>query len=384
MTTLTKKAFGELAAVQQPHCISIFLPTHHQGQAVLKHEDALALKYQLKLAGEALEAEGMSAADVQKVLDPLYARVEDTSFWRFQSAGLACFLADQFLEIYALPFPVEAKFYLGNTFFLQPVLPLFSDDGAFFILTLELDRVHFFRANRFKIQEVDVRSLIPAALEEVVGYDIEEKTLQFTSIPGASRQGAYHGQGEGKDDRKEEIQRYFRAIDKGLHTILHQESAPLLLVCTRAFFPMYKAVCQYKNLYPQFLAWEHAFEVPSVMQEKAWSLIAPYFDQNRQTQFNKFLELQDTPHVSAQISEIIPAALYGKIDTLFIENQAEIWGTYDPTTAKVHVDKTRRAAAVSLADMAAIHTINQGGTVYLLNKEEMPTLGAKMCAVYRY
>jgi len=385
MTTLTQQAFLELAGAQQPHCISVYMPAKWEGSANVGRAHALELKNEVKNIAEALSREGMSPAKVSKLLEPLNALVGDSDFWRrANSPGLGLFLSEAGFQAFSLPVPVKSAHYLGNTFFLQPLLPLFYGDGEFLVLALRIGHVRMFRATRDQIEEIDVRHLIPEQVEEVVGFDMEEKALQFTSVPAGRRQGVYHGHGEGKDDRKDEILRYFRAIDKGLNTILHEEKAPLLLACPKPWFAMFKSVCSYPNLYAQHLPWEHSFEHEASLHEKAWALLKPRFDLGRREHLGRFLQFQDTPGASAQLSEILPAALYGKIEALFIRQGAEIWGHYDPVQAKVLVNRLRKEADVSLADLAAVYTLKQGGRAYLLDPEEFPVPGAQMCALYRY
>ena len=385
MTTLTQQAFLELAGAQQPHCISVYLPATWEGSANVGRAHALELKNEVKNVAEALSREGMSPAKVSKLLEPLNALIGDSGFWRrANSPGLALFLSEAGFQVFSLPVPVKSAHYLGNTFFLQPLLPLFYGDGDFLLLALRIGHVRMFRASRDQVTEIHVRHLIPEQVEEVVGFDVEEKTLQFSSVPAGHRQGVYHGHGEGKDDRKDEILRYFRAIDKGLGAILHQEKAPLVLACPKPWFAMFKSVCSYGHLYADHLPWDPSLENEAALHEKAWALLAPRFDLPRREHLDRFLQLQDTPGTSAELSDILPAALYGRIEALFIQKGAELWGHYDPANAQVLVNRLRKESDVSLADLAAVHTLQQGGRAYLLDPAEFPVPGAQMCALYRY
>ena len=48
----------------------------------------------------------------------------------------------------------------------------------------------------------------------------------------------------------------------------------------------------------------------------------PYFEKNIAEKKDRFKELEHTAKVSAELNTIIPAALHGKIDTLFIAERA--------------------------------------------------------------
>ena len=384
MAILSREEFGTLASVRQPVCVSVFIPTHREGQPVLNQVDALVLKNKLKEIKDQLEKEGMPLLKIQQFLSPIESLVKDTGFWRGQLDGLAIFLADRFFQTYALPIRFDEFHYVGNSFYTKPLLPAFSGDGQFFILSLDLEHVRFYRASRYSIQEISVKHLVPSQLEEVVGYDYEQKSVQFHSVPQGGNKGVFRGHGDGKDDRKEEIKRYLKAIDKGLTTILHQEKAPLVLACQDFYFPIYQSATTYQHLFPKHLTGNHWQNDPNWLHEKAWDLVQPHFDRDRKNQLERFFQFQDTPKASADIRQIVPAAVAGRIEALFINRQTDIWGQYMPAENKVTIEEKPRASTVSLLDLAAEHTLLNRGMAYLFSSEDIPEATAPAFALYRY
>jgi hypothetical protein len=88
MAILSREAFGALASVRQPVCVSVFIPTHREGQPVLNQVDALVLKNKLKEIKDQLEKEGMPLLKIQQFLSPIESLVKDTGFWRGQLDGI--------------------------------------------------------------------------------------------------------------------------------------------------------------------------------------------------------------------------------------------------------------------------------------------------------
>ena len=121
------------------------------------------------------------------------------------------------------------------------------------------------------------------------------------------------------------------------------------------------------------------------VHELAWEKISSTFDQERRDKIARFMEKQGTGKTAIGIVEILPKAFEGKIDTLFCENPEDIFGTYkiENDTIKA-TESEENDTAISLMNLAAIKTFLNGGTVYLLDKEDMPNTNSKINALYRY
>ncbi|MDX1477448.1 MAG: hypothetical protein R3301_07050, partial [Saprospiraceae bacterium] len=193
MYIITREIFAELAKVRNDHCVSLFIPTHRAGQEVLQKVDAIKLKNQLAAVRTTLEEEGMSVRDIDHLLAPATKLVDDQEFWHHQSDGLAIFLAPGFAKHLTLPLAFEAFYYIGKSFYLKPLMPMFTGDGRFFILALESEQVRMYEATRHSIADVIIKDLVPSDPGEVVGYDHEETQLQFRSQQEGQGNAIYHG-----------------------------------------------------------------------------------------------------------------------------------------------------------------------------------------------
>src|SRR5690606_2347033 len=108
------------------------------------------------------------------------------------------------------------------------------------------------------------------------------------------------------------------------------------------------------------------------LHKKAWEMLAPEFDNKRTEKMQLFERFLQSERSSTSIKEIIPAAIEGKVDTLFIQNRSDLFGLYNRDENEVKVESEDDASNVSLLNMAAVLVFKQGGTVYLLDREEMP------------
>lgn len=114
--------------------------------------------------------------------------------------------------------------------------------------------------------------------------------------------------------------------------------------------------------------------------------MTPVFDQKRKDKTARFIEQQGTGRTAIGIDEILPAAFYGKVDALFCENKADIFGSFhkDENNSITVKQSEENDQTVSLMNVAAIQTFLNGGDVYLLKQEEMPNPASRISALFRY
>lgn len=385
MPLISKKKIAELHDVNHNSCISIFIPTHRAGKKVLDQEDTLVLKNQLKEVKNKLAKRGIQADNIEKMTAPVQQLIDNSSFWREQSDGLAIFIADGFFKSYSLPVHFKEFNHVSNSFYLKPLMPLFVGDGNFYLLMLERRNVKLYECTKYSFTEIMIDDLIPASKRDRVGFDYEEKNLQFRTQQAGSGQAMFHGQEAATGKRKNEIKKYLRAINDGLAPIFSEENMPLLIAAQRPVFDIYKEVNSYSNLVDENLNVNFGDATIFEAHEMAWERIASVFEQKRKNKIALFLDREGTGKTAIGIDRIIPAAINGKVDTLFCENKSDIFGDFkDEDDTIIVTQREENDGTISLMNVAAIKTFLKGGEVYLLDREEMPNPNSRINALYRY
>lgn len=385
MPIITKEKVTELSNVKQENCISIFIPTHRAGEKVLQGEDSLMLKNQLIDVKSKLSRKGLQANVIESMTAPVQQLIDDSSFWREQSDGLAIFLADGVSQVYTVPVYFKEYNNISNSFYLKPLMPLFVGDGSFFLLMLERSNINLYECTQHSFTEIKIDDCIPETKQDVVGYDYEQKNLQFRTGQAGGGRAIYHGQEAATGKRKNEIKKYLRAINNGLAPLLKEESMPMLVAAQDPLFDIYKEVNTYPNLIKENLKVNFGNTNIYEVHELAWEKMSPIFDQKRKDKIALFLNEQGTGKTAIGIDEILPAAFNGKVDTLFCENKSDIFGHYHVEDGHFKVEQTEEHDnAISLMNIAAIQTFLNGGEVYLLEAEEMPNTASRINALYRY
>ncbi len=373
----------ELIRQSEPFSFSIYLPTHRTGDEVLHRRDSKTLDGLIRSMEKSLLERGMQDADIEKRLNPLKELVEDEEFWRQRTEGLGLFVNESMLMTADLPIPVNAEFHIGDTFYLLPLVPMLSGFGNYYLLAIELERIRLFKAGRGTFEEIPVQEFIPERLEGRVGYDYEQKSLQFRSQQQQTG-SSYHGHAEADRDRKNEILRYFQEVDKGLRPVLKENALPLILASQTYLAAIFKEASSYEPMVEGHLITNLSEVSNEELHRESWKLMSPLFEELKQNKWARFEQMHGTGKASAQLSRIIPAAFDGKVDSLFIEEGLDIMGTFDASDRTITLADARDEKAESLLNLAMQQTLKNGGFVFILSAEDLPAESQGMVALFRY
>lgn len=378
-----------LSQQSQRPSISIFLPTHRAGQDT--QQDPIRFKNLLREAERQLLDNGMKPREVGTLLQPGQALLEDTFFWQHQRDGLAVFIAPDDFHTYRLPFRVEELLVVARSYYMKPILPLFTNNGHYYILAISLNEIRLFEGTRHTVGQIDLPEDTPQSLDEALQFDDPEKQLQFhTGTPRRSPEGGirtaiFHGHGPGDEDQKVRITRYFSRLDTTLKEIFREQQAPLVLAGVDYLLPIYREVSEYAYLMPDGITGNPEQLRAEELQAQAWSIVEPYFHQEMHKVIEEYNQWSNTDRATDNLEAVVAAAFYGRVDKLVFSVDSQLWGQFDSATGKVlHYQKEQSTEDdLPLLDFAAMQTLQNGGTVYALSEAEMP-VDSRMLAVLRY
>lgn len=385
MENLTLDQLNELAQETASPSISMFLPTHRVGQDT--QQDPIRFNNLIRGAEKQLRSSGMGPREVSKLLMPAEALLSDPYFWMHQYEGLAVFMTSEDFHSYRLPFRVEELLIVARSYYIKPVLPLFTNNGHYYILAISQDEVRLFEGTRHSVGLIDLPDGTPRSLEEALQLDDLQKQFQFRTgtSQGGMEGSLFHGQGPGDEEQKVWIGKYLNLVDVGLKEIFRQQQAPLILAGVDYLLPIYRRVSEYANIMQEGIAGSPEHLRPEELQEKAWPIVEAYFLLEMEKIVEKYQQLTDTDKATDDIEQIVAAAFYGRVDKLILSVDAQVWGIFNPDTGKVTFDSQGKSNQdnLELIDLAAMKTLQNGGTVYALDQEEMPT-DLPVAAVFRY
>jgi hypothetical protein len=380
MKNLTLDQIKGLAQQTASPSISIFLPTHRAGQDT--QQDPIRFKNLLRDAEKQFLDSGMGPREVDAVLKPAQALLDDSNFWNHQSEGLAVFMTSDEFHYFPLPFRVEELLVVAQSYYVTPILPLFTNNGHYYILAISLNEVRLFEGTRYGVGQIALPDGIAANMEEALRLDGPQKSLQMHSGGGG---GMFHGQGAGNEEQKIWIEQYLNLVDTSLTEIFREQNAPLILAGVDYLLPMYRKVSEYQHIMEEGIIGNPDHLHPEELQEQAWRIVDTYFQQETKKTVEQYQQLADTDKATDSVEEIVAAAVNGRVDKLILSVENQIWGAFNPKDGKVIRSSEGQSKEYNLAllDFAAMNTLQNGGTVCALSQDEMPT-DSPIAAVFRY
>ncbi|MEL6458945.1 MAG: hypothetical protein AAFY21_15240 [Cyanobacteria bacterium J06641_2] len=381
--------------VEQPkdNSISIYMPVVAAGAEV--RQNPIRFKNLITEAHTRLIEAGVDEIMVNKILQKAN-QIDRQDFWEgIGEQGLAIFISNNIFNYYVVPLEFEELVVVSDRFHVKPLLQILNNNGRFYVLGLSQNKVRMLVGTRYRCQEIDLTALkdVPTSLAEALQYDdVSEKQLQMhTTARSAvnSQTGVFHGQGVGTDDaeQKTNIMRFFKALAKGLENNIlhHDEQVPLVLAGVEFLIPMYKEANSYQYLMEDAVTGNPEIISTQELHSQALPIVENYWNNSYKKALDAYNELlgNNTGNASNSLEEIVPAAYYQKIDTLLVAKGEHKWGLFDKGSQKVHLHQQEETGDEDLLDLAAAHTLINGGSVYVVEPEKVPA-NKTVAAIFRY
>jgi hypothetical protein len=381
---LSKEQITSLAGHTDDHCITIYIPTSQAGVEKNEQKDIIAFKNALQQVTYQLRQRGVDQGVIEDLLKPGYDLIRNNEFWLNLSQGLAVFVADGFFKYIKLPMAPKEEVFINSSFYMSPLIPVMTSREYFYVLVLSKKQSKLYRANAFGMTFIPVPEL-PNGVDDVVHFEEKDDQKLFrTDTSGAGHGANFHGTGAGKPDEKQHIAMYFDEVDETLwKAILNKENVPLLLVGVEYLIPIYRQVAEYKNIWPDAVTGNHEYDDTDSLYQQAWQVMAPYFLERFNKARENYGNQSATELTSSIADDVIPAAYYGRVSTLFVRKDDHIWGSFDEMNNELAIHDTREEKDEDLVDKAVIKTLLNGGEVHIVEKERMPA-DSQLAAIMRY
>lgn len=378
-----KDLFNYLSSYTDEKCASILLTTHPSGVEVNEQQDVIAFKNALQQVEKILHQKNTDAAIINRMLQPGYDMLRDDELWKNLGRGLAVYMSDGFFKFMRLAGTIKNEVLVSGTFSVSALVPFMVRKEYFYLLVISKKKPQFYRADPFGIEHIPIDEM-PDGVDDVVHFENKDGKKLFRAGSGDRGGANFHGIGSGKPDDKQNVAAFLEEVDDTIwKTHLHYSTAPLLLAGLDHYIPIYRSVSDYSNIWPEALTGNHSTEDTNYLHGRAMEVMRPYFDQKLEKGLDEYGNKSATDLTSVNSYKIIPAAFYGKVSRLFVQKDVQIWGTFDEQSNELKVFSSMKEGAENLADRAAAKTIQNGGDVFILEKDKMPGAG-ELAAIFRY
>ena len=383
MKLLMREALKELLDRPPELGASIYMPTNSTGDTV---EGPVRLGNMLRSAEKQLIEAGMRPATARRQLEPARALQTDAVFWQRQGAGLAIFLSRNVFKYYRLPYAPLESVEVSERFHITPLVRLFTSAPVFYVLALSQNSVRLLQCTRDSLRMV-IPEHVPASLADYLRYDGPERQVAFhgggSTGPGGRGTAIFHGQAGGTEREKEDVLRFFKAVDKGLQELLHAEKSPLVIAAVDYLHPLYRQANTYHYLLAEGIKGSPDDMTPKMLQQKGWAVVQPHFEEEKSKAKHMFLQRLGSGQTTNDLSQVVLEASDGHVFKLFVSSDALVWGTFDPEKRVVTMHHKPEPGDEDLLDLAVRNTLLTGGSVYPVASGEVPG-GSMVAAVLRY
>jgi len=280
---------------------------------------------------------------------------------------------------------VEEVAWVGNRYYIRPLIPLSKRKGGYWLLAASQNRVRLFQDVDSKLVEVSLQEM-PEGIADLLDKDRPDGTEQpHTARLGnnVKKDAAFHGQGGASDYEKDRLVPYFREIDRALGACLHGDSRPLVFAGVDYLFSIFQSVTRYPHLLAQHIAGNPDRLDAARLEEQARAIVQPLAQRAAQEALRKFRGAVGSYNVCDDVQEIIPAAAAGRVESLLVRDCGPLWGEFDAADNVVRLHGEQIPMSEDLLDRACVEVLNHRGEVHAVPRGEIPN-GVPMGALYRY
>lgn len=333
----------------------------------------------------------MRKQEVEAFLKPATDVIPDIKFWQNQSEGLAFFIHDGGIKYFRLPVSFKETVSIGKRIYIRPLIPLFSGNGQFNILALSKNDVRLFRCTRHNVVEIEMEEAPDSMFDMQVDDDPQTRTEIRNVNPYANNQLGYNKVSQTQDNENEyernELTRYFRAIDEYLMKMHEEEAAniPLVLAGVEYLLPIYREKSKYPNIVDDYIRGNPEHLDGEELHKEAWKIVELIFNKDKEVANEKYEQYygQKNNLFENSLERIISAAFNGQVESLFINNDDVQWGIFDHDKNKMMIHEEKSEKDQDLVEYASLLTLSRGGNVYLLDDLKVAD-NSNIAAVLRY
>lgn len=364
-------------------CVSIFMPLAAPHQ---RTGDAIRLKGFLTDAESQLVDRGMAPVTARDLLAPAMAFIERLDAEAAGAKGLALFLCEDHFEVLFAPAPLREGLFVYSRFHITPLLPVLARNQAeYHVLAVSQNRVRLFKGSAEGLVEESVADL-PANMTEALNYQSPEHGIQFhggVKAGEGQRATVYHGQGGIDDFKHDELIEYLRKIDAAVSTRLRGCKSLLFFAGVDRLLPLYRSVTECRQLAEESLHGNFDRASAEELFAEVWPLVQRRIEQSIGVAVQRCAISADEDPAAHELAPILRAAQEGRIDTLVVALDRQVWGRFDTSTNRVHIATRRTTDDEELINLAAILTLDHRGQVVAIHSDVAPG-HADVAAVFRY
>lgn len=290
-----------------------------------------------------------------------------------RSDGVAVFLADGVTKVVGLTGPMRERVVGGSCFHLKPLVAALQADRPYHLLALSRRRAQLFHGSARGLVPVP-RTDLPDGIDGTALAQEHAKSHTLHTVGrthGGGVEAAFHGHSDAGSDREHDLERYLRRVEAVVSAALIHDPAPLVLAGVDEELGVYRRLNTYPHLLADGVTGSPDHSPSGQLHQAAWPLVAQTAPRPEQGKLRLYHELRGTGRTADDLAEVMPAAVGGQLGTLLVSAEVDVWGTFGRDDRRITVHTTREPGDDELTNLAAVHVLSHGGTVYAVSPDDL-------------
>ncbi|WP_332666297.1 baeRF11 domain-containing protein [Aeromicrobium sp.] len=361
----TRETIEELAKVREPGCVSIYLPALEPGGDV--GELRLRIRAAWTDAAAQLIADGLDDGTVAAVGARIDALVGSRDIWQEATGGMAIFVRPSSAVTFHLndrPTPLTAA---ADRFVITPLLAAATSYVPAFLLALSDNAVRLLDLTAADApRPIEVPGM-PDDLKSAVALDLtgDRNTLAHLKI---------------SEDHKTRVAEFARRVDGAVRPIVEDHARPLVLAAAEPVASIFRATSKCTRLEGATIVGNPEDRPVRELQEAAQRVLRA---RHVADVVETLEEARERGRVVTSLDDVAASAAAGAVDTLVVDPDKRMPGSFDESTGDVHVDRSGSSHGRDIVDDVVRQALRTGTTIEVLRDVGMPGGGA-VAAILRY
>lgn len=370
-----------LFSCKEAPLVSLYMPTHRHApenqQDPIRYKNLMTeVENLLELNYDRNQYEGIMAA-LRSIEEH-----RDSGIWRNAKDGLAILASNEKASIYKLDYPVDEFVSVTDSYHIKPLIRNFQFGSHYYLIALSADDFALYEGDFHTIEKLKMPEGVETRFSEV--FDDFDNTLLGLGGTHGSHAPSYHRYGDKSEVIEKETIKHFRYASKIIEEhFASKHRCPFILV----------SLPEHQN------AFREVSSIPTLLDE---SIEKPFYSMDEKEVLEEATSIiegiqkariaERTDRLGSEISqgrastdprEVAHALAERKVETLFIERGELVPGTFDPETGSLSYGADALDASDDLTDDFAQAAYLQGGDVYVLDADRMPS-DTGVAALFRY
>lgn len=372
----TKKQVQELAK-QSGSCLSLLF--HFSGDP---HGREARLGGLLRHAHDQLVKGGAEESQVKARIAAVRSRIMER-LEQAHSGAIAVFSSGDQIWAFDLVTSHEEFAEAGTVFNISPLIASISQDTEFYLLALSQKHARLLHCTMTEAIEVPMPPEIPTNLLESTAHETSDHKTSNHVQGGKMGSGHSHagisvnfGSSAEADKKDEYLRHFFNEIDKQLQSFLADKQLPLIVAGVDYEIALYRKISEYPMLVAGGVTGAPDGLKGPELHERALEVLKAH----NESRFERLLAIHERAagqRVSSDMTEIVAGARDGKVQYLFVADDAKSRGSFDEATRSI-LD-----SGENLVNWTMLQTLAHRGDVIELPREKMPKQ-TDVSAYFRY